>query len=46
MAKPAEKKDPKRSANDEIEERGKQPSLEKLSKSRDEEAHECGNEIA
>src|ERR1700692_2295607 len=45
MAKPAEKKDPKRSANDEIEERGKQPSLEKLSKSRDEEARECGNEI-
>jgi hypothetical protein len=46
VANPAEKKDPKRNATAETEESGKQPSLEKLSKSWDEEARECGNKIA
>jgi hypothetical protein len=46
VAKPAEKKDPKSSANYKIKERGKHPPLEQLSKSWNEEARKRGNEIA
>jgi hypothetical protein len=45
VAKPAEKKEPKRQGNDKIKQRSNDPALDQLPQAWNKKAHKCGKEI-